>query len=91
MVKCEINENKKNIQITGEALIVLYEIETVLRKMREQLSESLGKEKAKEMIEMCYELSLLSNEERDADAEKFADKNKEEFKSFLERFVKRED
>lgn len=91
MIKCEVTKNGETIQITGEAIRVLLEIEVVLRKMREQLSKTLGKENAKEMIEMCYKQSLLSDEERNADVKKFVDKNKKDFKSFLERFVKGED
>lgn len=91
MIKCEVTKNGETIQIAGEATFVLLEIETVLRKMREQLSKTLGKEDAKEIIEKCYKQSLLSDEERIVNAEKFVDKNKEDFKSFLERFVKGED
>lgn len=91
MIKCEVTKNGETIQITGEAIRVLLEIEVVLRKMREQLSKTLGKENAKEMIEMCYKQSLLSDEERNVDAEKFVGKNKEAFESFVKRFVKGED
>lgn len=92
MIFCDMN--KREVKIAGSGNRICGELELVIRKINEILSEQLGKEKVDAMMCMIFSNAMLSDEERIQkafeDARKEAGEIAEElatnFRDFLKNF-----
>lgn len=62
MIFCDMN--KREVKIAGSGNRICGELELVIRKINENLSEQLGKEKVDAMMCMIFSNAMLSDEER---------------------------
>ncbi|RHP71519.1 hypothetical protein DXA59_00625 [Clostridium sp. OF03-18AA] len=63
MIKVERKNNQMMISVEGDVATLAGETEMLLRALRENMEEAIGKEATTEVLELAYERSKLSEEE----------------------------
>lgn len=63
MIKVERKNNQMMISVEGDVATLASETEMLLRALRENMEEAIGKEATTEVLELAYERSKLSEGE----------------------------
>ena len=88
-----IDLSKGFAKISGNMTVILAELEEVARKVRLSLADNLGEEIANETMQLMLHNSMLSEDERNSDADRIIaeldSETKTEFERFIESFLKK--
>lgn len=69
MIKCEITKNSTKTEICGSNMLIMAELTTLIKEVREGLAKKHGQESADNDIRECIKLSFMTCEEIEAEKE----------------------